>query len=157
MGSYSSHAFAERNNSKDKAKQKPGPAASHGSKSTSSSHLGLQDYITKDCKILRVVCLLLDCRAARPALVCTDRARCRQAAHAYLVHEGLCERGLINLVVAMLAVAHNVHHHIALPLLAPLCCQLTSTHLQISIITVRTTITIMITVMMMIMITLSSS
>ncbi len=54
----------------------------------------------------------------------------KQAADAYLVHEGLCERGLINFVVAMLAVAHNVHHNVALPLLAPLRCQLASTHLQ---------------------------
>ena len=65
----------------------------------------------------------------------------KQAAKAYLVHEGLCERGFINFVVAMLAVAHNVHHHVALPLLAPLRCQLTSTHLQLMIITIIIIIT----------------
>ena len=63
----------------------------------------------------------------------------KQAAKAYLVHEGLCERGLINLIVAMLAVAHDIHHHIALPLLAPLSCQLTSTHLQSIIIVTKIT------------------
>ena len=48
----------------------------------------------------------------------------------YLVHEGLGEGGLVNLVVAMLAVAHNVHDHITLPLLPPLRSQLTCAHLS---------------------------
>ena len=47
-----------------------------------------------------------------------------------LIHKGLSERGLINLIVAMLAVAHNIHYHIALPLLTPLSSQLTGTHLK---------------------------
>jgi hypothetical protein len=40
------------------------------------------------------------------------------------VQHGLGEHGLVNLVVPVLAVAHEVDHHVALPRLAPLGRQL---------------------------------
>ena len=57
-------------------------------------------------------------------------------AEAHLVHEGLGEGWLIDLIVAMLAVAHNVHHHITLPLLAPLGGKLTSAHNRLDVVTI---------------------
>ena len=101
---------------------------------------------------LWIVCQL-DCRAARLPRYAQRKPGVKQAGHTYLVHEGLRERGLINFVVAMLAVAHNVHHYVALPLLAPLRCQLTSTHLQLSIVTIITItiITITITIILIMM------
>lgn len=58
-------------------------------------------------------------------------------AAAHLIHEGLGEGWLIDLIVAVLSVAHNVHHHITLPLLPPLCSQLTRTHHRLDIVTIN--------------------
>ena len=57
-------------------------------------------------------------------------------AGAHLVHQRLGEGWLINFIVAMLTVAHNVYHHITLPLLPPLCSELAGTHHRLNVITI---------------------
>jgi hypothetical protein len=47
---------------------------------------------------------------------------------AHIVHERLREHWLINLIVAMFPVAHEIYHDISPPCLPPLCCQLAHTH-----------------------------
>lgn len=43
----------------------------------------------------------------------------------HLIHQRLCEHGLINFVVTKAPVAHNIDHDVGMPLLPPVCRQLT--------------------------------
>ena len=66
--------------------------------------------------------------------------RCQKSvmrrAKAHLVHERLGEGWLVDLIVAVLTVAHDVHHHIPLPLLPPLGSKLAGTNHRLNIIAI---------------------
>ena len=57
-------------------------------------------------------------------------------AETHLVHERLGEGGLVDLIVSVLTIAHNVHHYVTLPLLPPLCSKLAGSNHRLDVITI---------------------